>query len=127
MEKASGEVGIVRDDPSSNGNVKLRWADLSSSGYIKPATLREATAEEKAAFEQQHQARRTRATPFPSQSTLIALCACVPMARHCRVALVVCLGHPSVWGCCCACQCLSFVRAHAAPAAARLPTRSSRA
>ena len=80
-------------DPSHD-EVRLEWADLSRK-LVKVATLRKATADEKAAFEQQHQARRTRATPFPSQSALIALRACVPMARHCRVALVVWLGRPS--------------------------------
>ena len=66
VEKASGKVGIVRDDPDSYGNVRLQWADLSISGHIKAAALREATAEEKAAFEQQRQACMSHSsTPCP--------------------------------------------------------------
>ena len=59
VEKASGKVGIVRDDSGGGAEgdcVQLQWADLSRGGWIKVGELREATADEKAAFEQQHQA-----------------------------------------------------------------------
>ena len=80
MEKASGKVGIVRVVSDSRGEVILRWADLSRSSWIKAASLREATADEKAAFEQQHQACAALAHAIPLAvypDRIACVCACV--------------------------------------------------
>lgn len=59
-EVDGGFIGVMRQDPDQDGDVSLRLADLSQSGWVNVGSLREPTGAETATFEKELQETREK-------------------------------------------------------------------